>query len=124
MQHSVDVVLQAFDAVERHDHARQAELFHPEIEFFWPPSLPYQRGWEQTWAPMQPTPAERRMDPQVIAATEEDVVVLWQQRGVSPEGARFECPVLGLYHVRDGKLARAQMFYYDTTATADFLRAR
>jgi ketosteroid isomerase-like protein len=30
--------------------------------------------------------------------------------------------VLGLYRVRDGKLARAQMFYFDTTATAEFLK--
>jgi len=29
--------------------------------------------------------------------------------------------VLGLYRVRDGKLARAQMFYFDTTALAGFL---
>jgi hypothetical protein len=33
--------------------------------------------------------------------------------------------VLGLYGVRDGKLARAQMFYFDTAAALDFLeRAR
>jgi len=61
------------------------------------------------------------MDPRVVAATGEEVVVLWQQRGLSPTGARFDGPVLGLYRVRDGKLARAQMFYFDTTALAGFL---
>jgi ketosteroid isomerase-like protein len=30
-------------------------------------------------------------------------------------------PVLGLYQVRDGKLARAQMFYFDTATVNDFL---
>ena len=55
------------------------------------------------------------------AATEEEVVVLWRQRGLSPTGARFDGPVLGLYRVRDDKLARAQMFYFDTTALAGFL---
>ncbi len=40
-------------------------------------------------------------------------------------GARFESPVIGLYEVRDGKLARAQMFHYDTAAINAFLeRAR
>jgi hypothetical protein len=29
--------------------------------------------------------------------------------------------VLGLYHVREGKLARAQMFYFDTAAVVRFL---
>jgi hypothetical protein len=30
-------------------------------------------------------------------------------------------PVLGLYSVRDGKLARAQMFYVDTVPVLEFL---
>ena len=53
------------------------------------------------------TEAERKMDPRVIAESEDEVVVLWQQRGVSRSGKRFEGEVLGLYRVRDGKLARA-----------------
>jgi ketosteroid isomerase-like protein len=61
------------------------------------------------------------MDPRVIAESEDEVVVLWQQRGVSPSGDRFDGEVLGLYRVRDGKLARAQMFYFDTAAVAIFL---
>jgi ketosteroid isomerase-like protein len=97
---SVEVVLQAFEAVERRDQARQAELFHPQAEFLWPPSLPYQPGWAHVWDPLQTGPAERRMDPRVVAAQGDEVVVLWQQRGVSRQGTRFECPVLGLYQVR------------------------
>jgi hypothetical protein len=30
-------------------------------------------------------------------------------------------PVLGLYHVHEGMLARAQMFYFDTAALLSFL---
>ncbi len=30
-------------------------------------------------------------------------------------------PVLALYSVRDGKLARAQMFYFDTVPVLEFL---
>jgi uncharacterized protein len=127
---SISVVLECFEAVERRDEERQRELFRPEVEFHWPPSLPYgrragagpPRSWEETWDQLQPTDEERRLDPRVVAASDDEVVVLWQQRGRDGEGRRFECPVLGLYRVRDGKLARAQMFYFDTTATADFLK--
>ena len=61
------------------------------------------------------------MDPRVVAVTEDEGVVLWRQRGVSPSGEQFEGEVLGLYQVRDGKLTRAQMFYLDTAAVTSFL---
>ncbi len=38
---STDIVLAAFAAVERRDERRLAELYHPEVEFHRPPSLPY-----------------------------------------------------------------------------------
>jgi ketosteroid isomerase-like protein len=129
-EQNVELVLACFAAVERHDEERQRELFHPEVEFHWPPSL-YGPGraigsgdhlsFEEVWDPFQPSEAERRMDPRVVASSEDAVVVLWQQRGIDAAGNRFECPVLGLYEVNDRKLARAQMFYFDTTATAEFL---
>jgi len=61
------------------------------------------------------------MDPRVVVANEAEVVVLWRQRGLSPAGERFDGEVLGLYQVREGKLLRAQMFYFDTVAVANFL---
>jgi ketosteroid isomerase-like protein len=130
---SVAIVLEAFTAVEEWDNQRLLELYHPEIEFHWPPSLPFggstrgsvdERsgpGWSEVWRPLQPTAAERRMDPRVVAATEEEVVVHWRQRAVSPSGERFDGEALGLYEVRDGKLARAQMFYFDAIAVERFL---
>jgi ketosteroid isomerase-like protein len=129
---NVDLVLACFAAVAQRDVERQRKLFHPEAEFHWPPSLPYGRSradasverpsFEDVWDPFQPTQEERGLDPRVVAARGTEVVVLWQQRGVDSAGNRFECPVLGLYQVRDRKLIRAQMFYFDTTATADFLK--
>ena len=128
---NVEVMLKIFSAIERRDAQRALELFHPDIEFHWPPSLPYggtSRGlklirptWVETWDPLQPTEAERRMDPRVVAANEEEVVILWRQRGVSPDGDRIDTPVLALYQLREGKLARAQMFYFDTAAALSFL---
>jgi ketosteroid isomerase-like protein len=70
---------------------------------------------------MQPTETERRMDPRVVAVSGDEVVMLWQQRGVSPAGDRFDGPVLALYQLRDRKLARAQMFYFDAVEVASFL---
>ena len=61
------------------------------------------------------------MDPRIVAAAGDEVVVLWQQRGVAPAGERFDSEVLALYTLRNGKLTRAQMFYFDTVATARFL---
>ena len=61
------------------------------------------------------------MDPQVVSADEDEVVVVWRQRGLSPAGERFDGEVLGLYQVREGRLVRAQMFYFDTVAVANFL---
>jgi len=122
---NIDVMLGIFSAIERRDFQRLLDFCQPDVEFLWPPSLPYAGGergaWAQTWVPLQPTETERRMDPRVVAASGNEVVVLWQQRGVSPAGDRFDGPVLALYQLRDGKLARAQMFYFDTVGVAGFL---
>jgi ketosteroid isomerase-like protein len=122
-QKNIEVMLKLFSAVERHDEQKQRALYQPNVEFHWPPSLygGSRLGWDEIWLPLQPSAAERRLDPRVVAASEDEVVVLWRQRGVSPTGERFEGEVLGLYQLRDGKLARAQMFYFDTAAVASFL---
>lgn len=135
---AAELVLEAFGAVERRDRDALERLYHPEVEFHWPPSLPYggsSRGgevfepgrptWGECWDPFQPTEMERAMDPRVVAASDSEVVVLWRQRAVDPAGERLDVPVLGLYGVRAARFARAQMFYFDTLAVASFLaRAR
>jgi len=122
---NTEVMLGIFSAIEGRDFQRLLDLCQPDVEFLWPPSLPYAGGergaWAQTWVPLQPTETERRMDPRVVAVSGDEVVVLWQQRGVSPAGDRFDSPVLALYQLRDQKLARAQMFYFDTVGVAGFL---
>lgn len=120
---NIEVMLTLFSAVERHDEQQQIANYQPNVEFHWPPSLygGSRLGFDETWLPLQPTAAERRMDPRIVAASENEVVVLWHQRGVSPTGERFDGEILGLYQLRGGKLARAQMFYFDTAAVASFL---
>ena len=120
-----NLVLSLFNAIEQRNNQRLSELLHPGFEIHWPPSLPYGAGkartWSDIWESLQPTELERKMDPRVAAANEDEVVVLWRQRGVSPLGDRFDGEVLGLYQIREAKLARAQMFYFDTAAVAGFL---
>ncbi len=125
------IMPEIFRAIEQRDQQKVSQLFDPEFEIHWPQSLPYggsARGltpsgptWSQTWDPLQPTEAERSMDARVVATSGGEAVVLWKQRGLSKKGERFEGEVLGLYRLRDGKLTRAQMFYFDTAAVKKFL---
>jgi ketosteroid isomerase-like protein len=136
---NADVVLAVIRAVQERDAEALFELYHDDVELHDAPSLPYAytaRGksamrdqlettpettWLGTWGPLQPTYKERRMDPRVVATNGDEVTVLYTTRALAPDGERFESPVLGLYEVRDGKLARAQMFHYDTAAILAFL---
>jgi ketosteroid isomerase-like protein len=125
-EQNVEAVLAGFRAIERRDAEGFRAVCHPEAEFHWPPSLGGGRGgrsFYDIWDPLQPTESERRMDPRVVAASDEEVVVLWRQRGLSPGGERFDGEVLGLYQVPEGKYARGQMFYFDTVALLRFLEA-
>jgi ketosteroid isomerase-like protein len=126
-QENVQLLLDVFSAIESRTDQRFRDLLAPDFELHWPPSLPYGSGprptvptWSETWTSLQATEMERRMDPRVVAAGEDEVAVLWHQRGVTSAGVRFDGEVLGLYR---GKLARAQMFYFDTVPLVDFLAA-
>jgi uncharacterized protein len=132
------IVLATIRAVEERDADALAELYHDDVEFHDAPSLPYggrRSGmqhlegelaaapgtWFGTWGPLQPTAEERSMDARVVAAHDDEVAVVYRQRALSPSGERFDAPVFALYHVRDGKFARAQMFHYDTAEILAFL---
>jgi ketosteroid isomerase-like protein len=139
MHDDAEVVLGVFEAVEQRDREKLFELCHEDVEFHDAASLPYggstrgrdalrerletapERTWLGTWEPLQPTERERRMEPRVVATAGGEVVVSYRQRAVGPDGERYDAPVVGIYEVRDGKFARAQMFHYDTAALVDFL---
>jgi len=130
-QNNSKTILAIFRAIEERNDAQFRSLLRPDFEIHWPRSLPYggtfrglepqPQGWGPTWAALQPTEAERKMDARVVAAHDDDVVVLWRQRGRTKEGDILDEEVLGLYHLSEGKLARAQMFYFDTAPVAKFL---
>jgi ketosteroid isomerase-like protein len=140
MPSNVEVVLAVFRAIEERDREALFELYHDNVELYEAPSLPYgyegisgkaamreqletapETTWLGTWGPLQPTEAERRMDPRVVATGGDEVTVLYTTRAVAPNGERFDSPVFALYEVRDGKFARAQMFHYDTAGILAFL---
>ncbi len=92
---NLEVMRKLFRAVEAHDEVGVVGLYQPDVEFLWPPSLPYggtRRGlrpgsatWGETWAVLQPSEAERRMDPRVVAASDDEgcstVAATRNQRG-------------------------------------------
>ena len=135
MTESEQIVLEAFAAVDARDDERLKRISHPEASFVWPESLQPSHfrtlqgkvatSWEKVWEPFQPLPEfiTRKMSPQIVASSGARVTVLWHQRGVNRRGERLDCEVLGLYEVRDGRLYRAQMFYFDGAAVRNFLQS-
>jgi uncharacterized protein len=140
MRSNAEVVLAVFRAIEERDREALFALYHDEVELHDAPSLPYgyegvsgkeavreqletapETSWLGTWGPLQPTEAERRMNPRIVATDGDEVVVQYVTRAMAPHGERFESPVVAIYGVRDGKFARAQMFHYDTAAILAFL---
>ncbi len=129
------VIRAVFDAIETRDRERLAKLYHPVIEFRWPPGLPYggvHRGagiaemnarFREVWMPLQPTEAERRMDLQIIAAQGENVVAKYVMRGRDTKGQTITVDTMAHYRVRDGVLISAQMYYFDLTGLLHFLSA-
>jgi hypothetical protein len=141
MSDIAEIIIEVIRAIERRDHEPVGRLCHPDVTFHWPPSLPYgvpatvlqdelgpspasaRPTWLETWSPLQLTGAERAMDPRVIGTRGNEVAVLWRQRGIDAAGRRLDEEVLGWYEVVDNKLARGQMFYFDTARVAAFLAA-
>jgi ketosteroid isomerase-like protein len=134
-QAEANIVLDLLHAIEERQSERIAKLYHPEIEFHWPPGLPYSGSFTgpavaemaerfaATWLPLQPTDETRRMRPRVVAVGPDGrVVVNYLWKGLDAKRQRFETEVLADYQVRDGRLARAQMFYYDLPGVIAFLR--
>jgi ketosteroid isomerase-like protein len=132
---SEQIVLEAFAAVDARDDERLKRISHPEASFVWPESLQPSHfrtlqgkvatSWEEVWEPFQPLPEfiTRKMSPQIVASSGARVTVLWHQHGVNRRGECLDCEVLGLYEVRDGRLYRAQMFYFDGAAVRKFLQS-
>lgn len=128
------LVLDMFQAVEDRDMDALTAAYHRDVEFVWPPGLPYggpvggeevlamSEAFAAAWDPVQPDAETRRLDPRILGSTEGQVAVHYVQRGRDGDGRSCEMPVIGLYTVADGKVRRLQMFYFDPAGTTEFLR--
>lgn len=131
---AADVVMALLHAIETRALDRVHEFYHPEVAFYWPPGLPYSgeftgaalddmnARFAATWLPLQPTDESRKLDARVVATGDDGrVVVHYDWKGQAPDGRRFHTETLADYQVRDQRLARAQMFYYDLRGLIAFL---
>lgn len=133
-ERNADAVRRLFRAVERRDPEGLWRGYDGSVAIHEPPSLPYggdyqgpdgvQRhtlGYLDAWELLQGD-AERRLDPEVIAAGDR-VAVLYRQRGRDPEtGESFDAPAVAVYRLANGRVVESRMFHFDTTAVAAFLR--
>jgi ketosteroid isomerase-like protein len=132
---NAEVMLTLLAAIERRDLELLQKLYRPDIEFHWPPGLPYsgvykggtvakmQECFASIWFPLQPTEERRRMDPRVLATSPDGrVIINYIWKGLSRDGVGFETETLADYQVENGQLKRAQMFYYDLPGLIGFLK--
>lgn len=68
-------------AVEDRDGERLLEIYDPDVEFVWPPELPYggtdrrnevvemSEAFTAAWGPVQRSDKTRRFDPRVLGPT-------------------------------------------------------
>ena len=133
-EQNTNVIVQLLIAIEERDAKKVLALFHPDIEFHWPPGLPYSgmfRGREvdamnklfsTIWTPLQPTEEARRLDFRILCSSEDGtVIVKYIWKGIDSRGRRFETATLADYRVREGLLVRAQMYYFDLPGMIAFL---
>ena len=73
------------------------------------------------WDPLQPTPVERRMDPHIVGAAGSVVVAEYTWRARDANDRCFATSTLARYEIRDGLLARAQMYHFDLDGLIRFL---
>lgn len=98
------------------------------------PSLPYggeyhgpdgvQRhtlGYLDTWDALQGD-AERRLDPEVIAAGDRVAVLYHHRARNAATGEALDSPVVGLYRLANGRVVDARMFHFDAPAVVAFWR--
>jgi ketosteroid isomerase-like protein len=135
MKANEQLVLDMIRAVEERDEERILEIYDPDVEFHWPPVLPYggtYRGREvlnmttaftEAWDPLQPTEEARRIHARLVASNDDEVVVHYHQRGTDHDGRTCDSEVLAVYRVENGKVTRLQMFYFEPEKVAEFLSA-
>ena len=138
---NIAVVRQMFEAVETRGNpegfaarwAAYLAIYDPDVVIHEPPSLPYggdysgddavarhAHAFSDAWQGLQST-TDRRLEPHILADGDH-VIVLWRQKGTSADGDVFDMPAVSVYQIKDGRVVDSQMFHFDTTALAGFLK--
>jgi ketosteroid isomerase-like protein len=134
MPDEADVIRRLFEAVERRDAVGVMACYADDVEIHEAAVLPYGGTWRAhegalahaqgflaAWASYQ-GPDEIKLDPTFWADDSGTVCALFRHRAVDrARGVRLDLPEVGVYHVRDGKVVRSQMFHADSAAVAQFL---
>ena len=133
MSTGIDVLRRAYEAFKAGDAEALIALSDPEIEFGTSAAAPggtyrghqgavaHAAGFLTAWNPYQGA-NEIKLDPHIWGDGAGTVSVLFRHRAVDPQrGVRLDAPEVSVYHVRDGKVVRSQMFHADSSAVAQFL---
>ena len=134
MTDDVDVVRRLFTAVEERDYDGLLACYSDDVEINEAAVLPWGGVWRgpdgvaahaaefmRTWGALQ-GPQESQLDAQFVSDGAGTVCAVFRHRGVDPvSGARFDAPEVGVYQVRDGRVAKSQMFHADSAAVVAFL---
>ena len=132
-QRDVETIRILFRGVEERDLEAYLAACDRNVVIREPGSLPYggeyhgregvrrhAASWMRTWSALQPGD-ERKLGADFVEAGD-DVVVRWRLRARAPDGSgTLDMPMVGIYRLRDGKLAEAHMFYSDTAEVLRFL---
>jgi ketosteroid isomerase-like protein/uncharacterized protein YciI len=76
-------------------------------------------GYNTAWEGLQ-SDSDRGLEPKFFA-DQNQVVVLWRQKGRSSCGQRFDMEAASVYRIKDGRVVDARMFHFDTASVRDFL---
>ena len=136
MTDDVEVVRRLFAAVEDRDLDRVLDCYTDDVEITEADVLPYggvwrgregavahSEGFMRAWGGLQ-GPEESRLDARFWGDGSGTVCAVFRHRARDhASGKRFDAPEVGIYRVRDNRVARSQMFHADSAALVDFLGA-
>ena len=130
------VVARLFAAVAARDLPTILSCYAPDVTIREAPSLPYGGTYHgpegayahamafwNTWRDYQPATVED-LGEVFLADPAGRVAVCWRHLVQDPRtGRTLEAPVVSVYEVRDGLVAKSTMYHLDTAPLLDFLGA-
>jgi ketosteroid isomerase-like protein len=134
MSDDVEVVRRLFTAVEDRDLDRVLDCYSDDVEIREAEVLPYggvyhgtegaaahAEGFMRAWGNLQGL-EESRLDARFWGDGAGTVCAVFRHRAHDhASGKRIDAPEVGIYRIRDNRVANSQMFHADSAALVDFL---